>query len=39
MAADLFGSLKSARVFPGLQPEKEAVKRAVGEQAAKEGME
>jgi bifunctional DNA-binding transcriptional regulator/antitoxin component of YhaV-PrlF toxin-antitoxin module len=39
MASDLFGSLKSVRFFPGLQQEKEAVKRAVGEQAAKEGIE
>jgi bifunctional DNA-binding transcriptional regulator/antitoxin component of YhaV-PrlF toxin-antitoxin module len=37
-ASDLFGSLKPAKAFPGLAEEKEAVRRAVGEQAAQEGV-
>ena len=36
-ASDLFGSLKPTKSVPGLQREKEAIRRAVGEQAAQEG--
>ena len=36
-ALELFGSLQPSRPFPGLMEEKEAVRRAVAEQAAKEG--
>ncbi len=38
-ALDLFGSLKSAKKFPGRVAERETVSRAVGKQAAKEGAE
>ena len=37
-ALELFGSLKPAKRFPGLQEEKESVRRAVAAQAAKEGL-
>jgi antitoxin PrlF len=37
-ALDLFGSLKPAKTFPGLKEEKEGTRRAVAEQAAKEGL-
>jgi bifunctional DNA-binding transcriptional regulator/antitoxin component of YhaV-PrlF toxin-antitoxin module len=35
---DLFGSLKSPKRFPGRPAEREAVARAVGRRAAKEGL-
>ena len=38
-ALHLFGSLKSPKKFPGRAAEREAVARAAGRQAAKEGME
>ena len=34
----LFGSLKPAKRFPGLQEEKEATRRAVASQGAREGL-
>jgi bifunctional DNA-binding transcriptional regulator/antitoxin component of YhaV-PrlF toxin-antitoxin module len=37
-ALELFGSLRSAKPFPGLKAEKEAVSRAVAAQAAREGL-
>jgi len=37
-ALDLYGSLKPKKAFPGIQEEKEAVRRAVAKQAAKEGL-
>jgi antitoxin PrlF len=37
-ALSLFGSLKSARQFPGRAAEREAVAQAVGRHAAKEGV-
>ena len=37
-AVALFGSLKSAKRFPGLRAEKEAVSRAVAAHAAQEGL-
>lgn len=37
-ALDLFGSLKPAKPFPGLKEEKEGTRRAIAEQAAKEGL-
>jgi bifunctional DNA-binding transcriptional regulator/antitoxin component of YhaV-PrlF toxin-antitoxin module len=36
-ALDLFGSLKSAKKFPGRAVEREAASRAVGKHAATEG--
>ncbi len=36
-AMGLFGSLKPRKKFPGARKEKEAVRRAIAEQAAKEG--
>ena len=36
-ALELFGSLKSPKKFPGRAGEREAVSRAVGKHAAKEG--
>ena len=38
-ALGLFGSLKSARKFPGRAAEREAVARAAGRRAAREGVE
>lgn len=38
-ALDLFGSLKPPKKFPGRVAEREAVSRAVGTHAAKEGTE
>lgn len=38
-ALDLFGSLKSPEKFPGRAAEREAVARAVGRHATKEGAE
>jgi hypothetical protein len=37
-AMELFGSLKSAKPFPGLKVEKEAARRAVAAQAVREGL-
>lgn len=37
-ALDLFASLKPAKPFPGIKEEKEALRRLVGKQAAKEGL-
>jgi hypothetical protein len=37
-ALDLFGSLKSPKKFPGRAAEREAVVRAVGRHAVKEGF-
>ncbi|HOX04667.1 MAG TPA: type II toxin-antitoxin system PrlF family antitoxin [Candidatus Paceibacterota bacterium] len=37
-ALQLFGSLKPQRPFPGHRKEKEAVRRAVAAQAAREGL-
>jgi len=37
-ALDLFGSLKSPKKYPGLAAEREAVARAAGRHAAKEGL-
>ena len=36
---DLFGSLKSARKFPGRAAEREVVARSTARQAAEEGLE
>jgi antitoxin PrlF len=38
-ALELFGSLKSAKKFPGRAAEREAVARAVGRNAAKEDIQ
>jgi antitoxin PrlF len=38
-ALDLFGILKSPKKFPGRAAEREAVARAVGRHAAKEGLQ
>ena len=38
-ALGLFGSLKSPKKFPGRAAEREAVARAAGRHAAKEGVE
>jgi len=37
-ALDLFGSLKPVKAFPGLKEEKAGTRRAVAEQASKEGL-
>jgi len=38
-ALDLYGSLKPKAAFPGTREEKDAVRRAIAQQAAKEGID
>ena len=38
-ALGLYGSLRPAKPFPGIEMERKAMQRAIGKQAAKEGIE